>query len=329
MQFANPRCFLALIPLAIWILFRWKSDRSTALPFSDFFLLKSRIKMEFNPIKFLAILKWISFGLMIAALARPQSISKMGEPPRPVVDIMICLDTSLSMSALDFDGQKQNRLDAAKNAAIEFVKKRPFDRIGLVVFGGRAITQCPLTLDHETLIDFLKSVPMNATQTDGTAIGSAIALSAARLTDSEAKTKIIILLTDGRNNMGNIDPLTAAGSAGDLGIKIYTIGTAVPGGGLVPIDDPRFGRRLVQMAEDLDEPVLQQIAITTSAKYYRVTSIRRFREIYDEIDKMEKTKVETGMTQEYRDLYLPFLFIAMVLLCSEIILKNTIWRTVP
>ncbi|MCB4757573.1 MAG: VWA domain-containing protein [Elusimicrobia bacterium] len=329
MNFANLFWLLLLIPLGIgfYILVHQKDGNKTALYFPDISILKRWLVADPVSEQILKILRVVGLILIVIALARPQTTSNVKEPPNPVVDIVICLDTSLSMSALDFE--PQNRLDAAKKSAEEFIGKRPLDRIGLVVFGGRPIAQCPLTLDHETLIELLRSIPINATGTDGTAIGSAIALSAARLSESEAKTKIIILLTDGRNNTGNIDPVTAAGIAKNLGIKIYSIGSAVPGGGLIPVDDPVFGRRLVKMAEDLDEPTLQEIARLTSAKYFRVTSARRFKEIYDEIDGMEKTKVEIGVTVTYKDYYVPVLLGAMLLLFVEIFLRNVLWRTMP
>lgn len=329
MTFANPYWFFLLLPFALWFFWRFKNDRNnqTSLPYPDVTLLKTRTKTGENEEKILLVLKAVSIFFLITALARPQKILKIKEPPKPVVDIMICLDSSMSMSAIDFD--PDNRLDAAKKAAEEFINKRSLDRIGLVVFGGRAIMQCPLTLDHETLIEFLRTIPLNATQTDGTAVGTAIALASDQLSKSEAKTKLIVLLTDGRNNTGTIDPMTAANAATELGIKIYTIGTAVPGGGLVPVEDPVFGKRLVQMAEDLDEPTLLEISRITSAKYYRVTSAKRFKDIYNEIDKMEKTSVHTDSSSQYHDVYLPFLIISFLMLSSALLLENTIWCTVP
>ena len=329
MTFANPYWFFALLPLGLWFLWIFKSRKKNhiSLPYSDISLLKPWLKTGLNEDKILLALKAISVFFVIIALARPQKILTTKEPPKPVVDIVICLDTSMSMSAIDFD--PDNRLDAAKKAAEEFIGKRLLDRIGLVVFGGRAITQCPLTLDHETLIEFLRDIPINATQADGTAIGTAIALASDQLSKSEAKTKLIILLTDGRNNTGTIDPMTASNAASELGIKIYTIGCAVPGGGLVPVDDPIFGKRLVRMAEDLDEPTLLEISRITSAKYYRVTSAKRFKTIYDDIDKMEKTKIDIDSTSQTNDIVLPFLMISFLVFSLTLLLENTIWYTVP
>ena len=329
MKFANPLWLLLLVPLGLWLFYALRSSfgHRSALPYSDLFLIGKFVKRGIEDEKILEFLKFFGFLFLVIALARPQKFSNTKEPPRPLVDIILCLDTSLSMSALDFD--PQNRLEAAKKTAEEFVRRRSGDRIGLVVFGGRAIMQCPLTLDHESLIDFLRTIPMNATGTDGTAIGTAIALASSRLSESEAKTKIIILLTDGRNNTGHIDPLTAASSAGELGIKIYTIGCAIPGGGLVPVEDSVFGKRLVKMAEDLDEPALQEIARLTQARYFRVTGAGKFKEIYDQIDSMEKTNVETETQSSVDDFYLSFLFTSMALLFSALVLKSTVWRTVP
>ena len=303
------------------------SRKDFTLGYPDITPLNDFVSAEMPEEKITDLLKIAGVALILIALARPQSISSSKEPPKPVVDIVICLDTSLSMSAVDFD--PDNRLDAAKSAAEEFIRKRPLDRLGLVVFGGKAITQCPLTLDHETLIELLKSVPINATQTDGTAIGSALALSSTLLADSEAKSKVVILLTDGRNNTGNIDPVTATRAAKDLGIKIYSIGCAVPGGGLIPVEDPVFGKRLVKMAEDLDEPALMEIARVSGAKYFRVTSMKRFKEIYNEIDSMEKTKIETETLSQKKDLYVPVLVLVFVFLFTGFALKESVWRTVP
>lgn len=329
MKFADPLWFLLFLPLAALAYFldrSWK-ERSAALPYSDLSLLAGSIRETMPEKRILLALKFAALALIVTALARPQKVSSFKEPPRPVVDIVMCLDTSMSMSALDFD--PDNRLDAAKKAAEEFIRKRLVDRIGLVVFGGKALVQCPLTLDHETLIDFLRTVPMNATQVDGTAIGTALASASNLLGQSEAKTKIIILLTDGRSNQGSIDPMTAAQAANDLKIKIYTIGCAVPGGGMVPVEDPVFGKRLVKMAEDLDEPTLQGIAASTGARYFRVTSSQRFKEIYNEIDKLEKTKIEVSEIVQVRDLYLPLLILAMILFSGASILDSTLWRTLP
>ncbi len=327
MHWANPLWFLALVPLGLlaWWVYR-SPQKKAALPFSDLSLIDRNASTRKEE-TIINVLKLLAFFLMVVAMARPQRISTSPEPPKPVVDIIMCLDTSMSMSALDFD--PRNRLDQAKKAAEEFIAKRIHDRIGLVVFAGKAVTQCPLTLDHESLTEFLRTIPINATQTDGTAIGTALAASSNLLTQSEAKTKIIILLTDGRSNAGSIDPITASNAAKELGIKIYAIGTAVPGGGMVPVEDPVFGKRLVQMAEDLDETTLLEVARVTEAKYFRVTSAKRFKEIYDEIDKLEKTKIEIEPTSKVHDSYINILAVSMILFFAGAALESLFWKTVP
>ncbi len=328
MIFANPLWFLVLIPAAAlfaWRYYRLKSGK-VAIPFSDLNLLQGWMKESLNEDYVMEALKAASVVFMIIALARPQSINKSAEPPKPVVDILLCLDTSISMAAMDFD--PDNRLEAAKKSAVDFIKKRPADRMGLVVFGGSALLQCPLTLDHESLTDFIQSIELNATQTNGTAVGTAIALASSRLADSEAKSKIIILLTDGRSNAGSIDPLTAAQAANDLGIKIYTIGCAVPGGGILP-DLPEWGVRYGTRVEDLDESTLSSVAAQTHAKYFRVTSEKKLKEIYTEIDRLEKTKVETLEMTRVEDRYLPFVIIALILFGVSMGLNVFVWRTAP
>lgn len=329
MKFANPAWFFALIPTAIlfYLRLRYLASCRAALPFSDLSLLERWVKSSSREEFIMEVFKILGAALMVIALARPQAVDKTSEPPKPVVDIILALDTSMSMAALDFD--PDDRLAAAKKAAADFIRKRPQDRMGLVVFGGKAILQCPLTLDHESLVEFLQGVELNATQAEGTAIGTALALAAGCLADSEAKSKVVILLTDGRSNTGNIDPRTAAGAAQDLGVKVYAIGCAVPGGGVIPVDDPVFGRRLVRAAEDLDEPTLSAIAAQTGAKYFRVTSEKKFKEIYEQIDKLEKTKVDVEETVNVDDRYFPFLMAALLLIVLASGLKNFIWRTVP
>jgi len=192
-----------------------------------------------------------------------------------------------------------------------------------------SFTQCPLTLDYGAVLDFLDSVEIGMTQTDGTAIGTAIATCVNRLKDIPAKSKVIILLTDGRNNMGEIDPWTAAQAAGAMNIKIYTIGAGVPGGAMYPIDDPVFGKRYVRLPEDLDEETLIKIASLTGGQYFRAKSSEGLREIYNKIDKMEKTEIKVNEYTEYTELFLYFILPAVLLFFTEIILTNTYFRKAP
>ena len=329
MTFAQSQWFLLLVPLAIWVFCKLKLSKNTqtALPYSDSSLLSQWIETSQIPEWTLLSLKTLGMLLLIVALARPQKIFKSTQLPKPLVDIVMALDTSTSMQALDFD--PENRLEAAKKAAEQFILKRSYDRIGLVVFGGKAIIQCPLTLDHSSLIELLRTVPLDATTSPGTAIGTALALAAKQLSQSQAKTKIIILLTDGRSNQGSLDPITAAKASRDLKIKIYTIGTAVPGGGTIEVNHPIFGKQRIQTEEDLDEATLKQIAGFTQAKYFRVTSKERFKRIYQEIDTLERTKIKLESIARTEDRYTLFLLFSLLFWSIALLLENTFWRKVP
>ena len=285
---------------------------------------KNRSKNSFRFINFLKFIAILSF---IFALARPQKSSEAIFIPKPVVDIVIALDTSESMQAMDFN--PYDRLSMAKKSAIEFIKKRPYDRIGLVVFGGDAIIQCPMTTDHDVLINFLETVPINATKTQGTAIGTAIVLSAQQIISSDTKSKIIILLTDGSNNAGAVDPLTAVQTIKDLDVRIYTIGTATPDGGKIQVNDPMFGKRWVQMRDDLDEEMLSQVASVTGGKYFRVQSKNQFKNIYDEINALEKTDVQIDPLIKYHEFYPHVLFVGWIIFCFALLLESIFFRKIP
>jgi Ca-activated chloride channel family protein len=245
----------------------------------------------------------------------------------PATDILLVLDTSGSMAALDF--KPKNRLEGAQEVIRRFVDNRPRDRIGLVLFGGLAFTQCPLTLDHGALLSFLDKVAIGAVNQDGTAIGSAIAVAAARLKKSEAKSKTIVLLTDGRNNAGEVDPLTAAKAAAALGIRIYAVGAGKRGASEFPVDDPVFGRRIVMVQEDLDEDALRAVADATGGRYFRATSLDSLRQVYDEIDRLEKTDVKAEIFSDRRDVYFPWLMIGLFLISAETALAHTMFRRLP
>jgi Ca-activated chloride channel family protein len=237
------------------------------------------------------------------------------------------MDVSRSMLAEDF--KPNNRLQAEKIVAEEFIKGRINDRIGMVVFAGESFTQCPLTLDYGVLLTLLKDVKIADQNWDGTAIGMGIANAVNRLRDSKAKSKIIILLTDGVNNKGQIDPVTAARIAQALKIKIYTIGAGTEGTAMYPVDDPVFGRRYVPMEVKIDEKVLREIARITGGKYYRATNTKKLRVIYKEIGEMEKTKIEVNEYTRYTELFLYYLAIGLLLLLVEVVLRNTYFRTIP
>jgi Ca-activated chloride channel family protein len=277
-------------------------------------------------ILFLSGLRLAAIALLIVALARPQKGQTSDEALTPTTDIMLCLDTSGSMQALDF--KPKNRLEAAKDVIQDFIKHRRHDRIGLVVFSAFAYTQCPLTTDYGALLALLDKVHIGMIE-DGTAIGTAIATSVSRLKDSEAKSKTLILLTDGRSNRGEIDPVTAAKTAAAFNIKIYAVGTGAPGGAIFPVQDPFFGTRYVQLPEDLDEGTLREIAGVTGGQYFRATDMDSLRKIYKEIDKLEKTDIKVRTFTDYQDKYPVFLLIAFALFMTEALLSQTLLRRVP
>ncbi len=329
MRFANPIFLmpLGIIPFLVWDYFRRLKKRKATLYFSDTSLFKDiRQSLAVRNRHLPMILRMLALFLFILALARPQAGRSEEEILTEGIDIILTLDTSTSMRAEDF--KPQNRLGAAKEVIKEFIKSRRDDRIGLVVFARYSLTQCPLTLDYRVILELLEKVETGMIE-DGTAIGTAIANSVNRLRDSTAKSKIIILLTDGINNAGKIDPLTAAKTAKAIGIKIYTVGAGRPGGALYPIDDPIFGRRYVKMDTEIDERLLENIADLTGGIYFRAKDERGLLEIYKKIGELEKTKIETKQYREYNELVNFFTLPGFFLLMLEIILSNTVFRKIP
>jgi len=269
--------------------------------------------------------KILALASLIVALARPQSTDSWNNTSTEGIDIVMALDLSSSMLAEDF---KPNRLEAAKDDAIQFISGRPNDRIGLVVFSGESFTQCPLTTDHAVLINLIKDVKSGMIE-DGTAIGLGLANAVSRLKESGAKSKIVILMTDGVNNQGEVPPLTAAEIAKTFGIRVYTVGVGTMGQAPYPFTDV-FGRKQYQNVDvEIDEDVLTQIAHLTDGKYFRATSNKRLEEVYVEIDKLEKSKIEVKEYSKKIEEYLLFVLFGVVLLLAELLLKNTILRNVP
>ena len=326
MTFQNPKILfsLLLIPLLIaWYIWRHKRQEvhiqlSSILPFRT----KKSKKLFFMHIPF--ILRLLVLSFLIIALARPQSINHWNRRTTEGLDIMIALDVSGSMLAEDF---KPNRLEAAKNVAIEFVSDRHDDRIGLVLFSGESFTQCPLTTDKAVLINLFKSIQHGMIQ-DGTAIGLGLANAISRIKDSDSKSKVIILLTDGTNNMGDIDPITAAEIAQTFNIRVYTIGVGTRGEAIYPQPTP-FGIQRIRVPVDIDEDVLKQIANMTGGAYFRATDNNKLREIYQEIDKMEKTKSDVEEFSKKTEEYTLFAAIAFLLLLIEILLRTLVLRKIP
>jgi Ca-activated chloride channel homolog len=270
----------------------------------------------------------LSFILLVIALARPQLGTTREELSGQGVDIILALDTSGSMRSIDF--KPQNRLGAAKEVAQKFIEGRAHDRIGLVAFGGTPLTLCPLTLDRRAILDLLNQTEIDMTRVDGTAIGLAIATAADRLRTSQAKSKVIILLTDGRNNVGSIDPITAAKAAGALGIKIYAIGAGSPEGGIMPIQDPMFGLRYVRIPnEELDENTLLQVAAMSGGKYFRAKDSNGLRHIFSQIDTLEKSEYKVTEFTHYRDIYVPWLFLGILLISAAVVTDKVVLRRLP
>jgi Ca-activated chloride channel family protein len=277
-------------------------------------------------------LRIISVALLIMAMARPQTGRKHTEVRTEGIDIVLVLDTSGSMQALDLDAdraieQRRNRLDVATAVVEEFVEGRKNDQVGLVVFGSEAFTQCPLTLDHGILTTFLERVKIGMAG-DATAIGSALGTAVKRLRDSKAESKVVILLTDGRSNAGALSPLKAAEIAETFGIKVYTIGAGTRGKAPFVVDS-FFGKQIVYESVEIDEDTLRQIADQTGGAYYRAEDKEALESIYKEIDQLEKTEVTTSTYMEYNERFRMFVFPAMALLLLEIVLLGTRFRKLP
>lgn len=328
MRLADPWWLLLLVPVAglAWLLWL-RSKKPEGLQYAEVRSWRNLAPAKsLNPDMVIAALFILGLCLLVAALARPQAGLKTEEVTGRGVDIMLCLDTSPSMMAVDF--QPQNRLGAAKETAVQFIQARTRDRLGLVVFGGIAQTVCPLTSDKRSLLDFMKQVRINMTGVDGTAIGSAVALAADRLRGSQAASKVILLLTDGRSNVGSVSPLTAAKIAAALGIKIYAVGAGAPGGGLIPIDTV-FGTRYQQLGEELDEDTLRRLAAETGGGYFRAKDSQGLRKIFEHINDLEKSDYQIKTFTHYRDLYFSWLAAGWLLLAAALVLRYAVFRRLP
>ncbi len=272
-------------------------------------------------------LRMCAVALMILALARPQAGQTEEEVLTEGIDILVVLDNSGSMAAEDF--KPNNRLHVAKETVARFVKGRHSDRIGLVVFAERSYTKCPLTLDYGVLQTLLNNVSLAPRNEDGTAIGMGLATGVNRLRTSRVKSRVIVLITDGRNNRGAIDPETGAALAKALGIRIYTIGVGTKGEAPYPVDDPVFGRRYIYIPADIDEPTLQAIAEKTGGLYFRATDARSLQAIFQRIDRLEKTEVKVKRYAHFSELFPLFLFPAAALFLLEVGLSQTRLRRMP
>lgn len=275
------------------------------------------------------VLRIIALILIILVLARPQTTDSWQNSEIEGIDIMLAMDVSTSMLAEDL---KPNRLEAAKQVASEFINGRPNDNIGLTIFAGESFTQCPLTVDHGVLLNLFNSIKGDIAQRglieDGTAIGMGIANAVTRLKDSKAKSKVIILLTDGSNNRGDISPLTAAEIAKQFGIRIYTIGVGTNGNAPYPMQT-YAGTQYVNVPVEIDEKTLTEIAGTTNGNYFRATSNSKLKEVYQEIDKLEKTKLNVKEFSKREEEYQVFAWIAFFCILLELLLRNSVLKKIP
>lgn len=327
MKFNNPEylwLLLILIPIILWYVFKqFQSDASLQISTTEPFLKMPRSRKHYLFYLLFVLRVWV-ITLLIIVLARPQLSNSFQTETTEGIDIVLALDISGTMLAEDL---RPNRLEAAKKVATEFVSGRPNDNIGLVVFAGESFTQCPLTNDHAVLVNLFQGVQYGMIE-DGTAIGLGLANAVSRIKDSEAKSKVIILLTDGSNNAGDVAPLTAAEIAQSFGIRVYTVGVGTRGMAPYPVQTP-YGIRYQNLPVDIDEDMLRKVAGLTGGTYFRATDNTKLKFIYQEIDQLEKTKLRVHQYSKKNEEYTPFLLVALLLLITEIVLRHTVLRRLP
>lgn len=311
----------------IWASRQTKPATMSFAPVSLAMGLTRSWRISWRPI--LTVMRLITIGLALLALARPQIVQGRETITGEGVEIALALDISGSMASLDFE--PQNRLEASKQVITDFIAERPYDKIGLVIFAQESFNQSPLTLDHNMVTRSLGQVELagDLGLDDGTAIGLGIANAANMLTNSDAESKIIILLTDGVNNSGQIDPLTAAEAAKAIGIKVYTIGAGRPGQVPVPVQSLFGGSQVVYQESMLDEDTLRQVADITGGQYFRAEDTQGLRAVYDEINNMEKSQVEVQVYNQYHELAGLLLVPAVLIFLAELVLRNTTFRKIP
>ncbi|MFB6342070.1 VWA domain-containing protein [Saccharicrinis sp. FJH62] len=326
--FANPHylfLLLLILPAVAWYVLNLKKNTATLQVSSlrGFGQVKKSYKYYLRHLPF--ILRMLAIAAIILVIARPQSTNSWQETDTEGIDIVLSMDISGSMLAEDL---KPNRLEASIDVATQFINGRPDDNIGLVVFAGEAFTQCPLTTDHAVLINLFKDIPSIQLE-QGTAIGMGLATAVARIKDGKAKSKVIILLTDGENNAGEVPPQTAAEMAKTYGVRVYTIGVGTRGKARVPIQTP-YGTTQYQMMDvNLDEGLLRNIASTTGGKYFRATDNESLKAIYKEIDQLEKTKLDVKQFNKRTEEFFFFAMLAAIFILAEILLRLTVLRTMP
>lgn len=332
MEFVNKEYFFLLvliIPYILWYFLKYKKSMPTMRISDTNAYLNAqynwRVRIKHVPM----LLRCIVYILIVFALARPQTHNSWNNKTVEGIDIMLAMDVSTSMLAEDL---KPNRMEAAKEVASEFISGRPNDNIGLTIFAGEAFTQCPMTVDHTSLLNLLQNVRTDIASRgliqDGTAIGMGLANAITRLKNSKTKSKVIILLTDGSNNMGDISPMTAAQIAQSLGVRVYTI--AVGTNKIAPYPMPIGGTiQYVNIPVDIDTKTLKNIASVTDGNFYRATNTNELKQIYRDIDKLEKTKMKVKKYSKHNEVYQLFVFAAFIFLFLEILLRNTLLRRIP
>ena len=332
MDFVNKEYLLLLLLLIpyVWWLLRWRQKTEPSMQMSDTFAYQKAPKSLRQRLTWLpSVLRGLCFVLIVLVLARPQTHNSWGSRTTEGIDIMLAMDVSTSMLAQDL---RPNRMEAAKSVATEFIADRPDDNIGLTIFAGEAFTQCPMTTDYSSLINLLKNVRTDIAARglieDGTAIGMGLANAVTRLKDSKTKSKVVILLTDGSNNMGDISPLTAAQIAKSHGIRVYTI--AIGTKGVAPYPMQVGGTiQYVNMKVDIDTETLSQIAKIADGHFYRATNTEELKKIYKDIDQLEKTRMNVKTFSRHYEAYQPFAIAAVLLLLLEILLRLTWFRRIP
>ncbi|WP_282125736.1 vWA domain-containing protein [Marinifilum flexuosum] len=326
-EFANPEYFyllLLLIPVIVWYILKDKNAHASIQVSTVKSFNAAPKTYKYYLRHALIVFRVLAIAFIVIALARPQSSNKFQDTITEGIDIVMSLDVSSSMLARDFE---PDRLEAAKDVATQFITGRPEDKIGLVIFSGESFTQCPLTTDHAVLINLFKDIHSGMIE-DGTAIGLGLANAVNRLKDSEAKSRVVILLTDGDNNRGEIAPLTAAELAKSFGIRVYTIGIGTRGTAPYPVQTA-FGISMKNLPVKFDESVLKEIAEMTGGQYFRATDNNKLKAIYAEIDKLEKSKIEVKQYSTKSEEFLIFAMLAALFLLLEIALRNSILRNIP
>jgi len=325
--FANPEYFFLLLFVPLLLYWYWRKEKKQLVDLqissiSPFQLAPRSWRQRLRHL--IAFFRILAFILLTVAIARPQSTSSGENVTTEGIDIVLATDISGSMLAEDL---RPNRIEASKRVASDFINGRSTDRIALVIFAGESFTQCPLTLDHAVLLNLLKDVKSGMIE-DGTAIGMGLATAVSRLKESKAKSRVIILLTDGVNNRGFIDPLTAAGITESFGIRVYTIGVGTIGTAPYPVQTP-FGIQYQNVPVEIDEVLMKKIADQTGGQYFRATDNRKLKAIYDEIDRLEKTKIEVTQFRRHTEKFYSAASFAGLFLLIELLLALTIFRSVP